>query len=123
MRKVILKEDGTYSVPVKQEQIEILAEKIGGVIVYEDKVNNEQEKVPVSVERWKARLALREAGILEQIELTMADENTNVVAREAWVGAASFRRDSVTVASIASSFNMSNQEIDELFIKADKIQA
>ncbi len=78
--------------------------------------------VPVSIERYQARIALHNAGHLSAVEVIMADLETDIVAREAWSGASSFRRDSITVKSLGLALGLSEAGIDELFIAASKIE-
>ena len=78
--------------------------------------------VPVSVERYQSRVALHNAGLLERVETIMADENTDIIAREAWAGSSVIRRDSVTVAAMGSAIGLTDEQIDNLFIAASKIK-
>jgi len=80
------------------------------------------ESCPASVERYQARVALHNAGYLEQVEALMINPDTPMIAREAWVGASSFRRDSVTVKSMGNELGLSESQIDDLFIAASKIE-
>ncbi len=80
------------------------------------------DSVPVSVERYQARVALYNAGLLDQVESIMDDESTDIVAREAWMGASVIRRDSVIVAAIGSILGLTEEQKDELFIAASKIK-
>ncbi len=81
-----------------------------------------QVVTPVSVERYQARIALHNAGKLDEVEAIMSDPGTSIIAREAWSGASSFRRDSVTVESLGAALGLSELDIDNLFIAASKIE-
>ena len=83
---------------------------------------SEESQVPVKVERFQARVALHNAGLLDQVESIMGDAGTDMVAREAWVGASAFRRDSVTIQSMGLALGLSDEQIDGLFVEAGKIQ-
>lgn len=79
--------------------------------------------VPQSVSRFQARAALHLAGLLDQIEATMTDPETDPLARLAWHDARDFHRDSPTVAAMAAALGLSDAQLDELFITAAGIHA
>jgi len=123
MRYVIKNENGTYTIPADESKINYLAEITGGIVIPESEVIvNEYIEVPVYVERYQARVALHNAGLLEQVESIMADESTDIVAREAWNGSSVIRRDSVTVASFIEVLGLTSEQADNLFIAASRIE-
>lgn len=78
--------------------------------------------VPESVSRFQARMALRNAGLFEAAEAAMADQETPIIAVEAWQTAQEFRRASPTVAAMAAALELTAQQLDELFIAAAAIE-
>lgn len=79
--------------------------------------------VPEAVSRFQALAALHLAGHLDQVEQVMADPQTDQMARLAWANAQEFRRTSPTVAFMAGALELSEQQLDELFISAGQIEA
>ncbi|GGE36423.1 hypothetical protein GCM10007276_12400 [Agaricicola taiwanensis] len=76
---------------------------------------------PDCVSAFQARSALRLAGLLDAVEtaINSADEQT----QDAWEYAVEFRRDSPTIASMAATLGLSDQEVDDLFTAAAQITA
>ena len=79
--------------------------------------------VPPVVSRFQARAALHLAGLLESVETLMQAPDTNMLAKLAWQDAQEFRRDSPTVLAMAGALNLTDAQIDELFIAAAEIEA
>lgn len=77
--------------------------------------------VPASVSRFQARAALREAGLIDQIEAVIgsADE----ITQEAWASAISFERSSPTIATLAATLGLADTQVDDLFRRAAQITA
>lgn len=90
------------------------------VITAEDRA---REAVPEVVSRFQARAALHLAGLLDTVETIMADPETPMLTRLAWVDAQEFRRDSPTIASMAAELGLTDGQVDELFITAATIEA
>ena len=82
-----------------------------------------QSIIPPTVTRFQARAALHLAGLLEQAETLMNDPNTDVIARLAWQDAQEFKRQSPTVLAMAAVLNLTDAQIDDLFITAAGIEA
>ena len=76
-----------------------------------------------SVTRFQARAALHLAGLLEAVETLMQDPNTDMIARLAWQDAQTFKRQSPTVLAMAAVLNLTDAQIDDLFITAAGIEA
>lgn len=79
--------------------------------------------VPLSVSRFQARAALHGAGLLETVELIMQNPETPILTRLAWEDAQEFLRYSPTVLTLAAVLNLTEAELDQLFITASQIQA
>lgn len=77
--------------------------------------------VPQVVSRFQARAALLQAGILELAETYIS--NATPLEKLAWNDAQEFRRTSPTVKAIAVSLGLSDDDLDNLFIEAEKIEA
>lgn len=73
---------------------------------------------PQVVSRFQARAALHLAGLLEQVEALMAAPETDALWRLAWADAIEFRRDSPTLVAMAAALNLTDEQLDQLFITA-----
>lgn len=78
--------------------------------------------VPQSVSRFQARAALHLAGLLTTVESAIANSG-NAIAQIAWADAVQFERNSPTIVALASTLNLTNAQIDDLFRNAAKISA
>lgn len=79
--------------------------------------------VPQVVSRFQARAVLHLAGLLEQVELIMADPETDMLAKLAWQDAQEFRRDSPTLLALSATLGLTDAQLDDLFIQAATIEA
>lgn len=79
--------------------------------------------VPAAVSSFQARAALLRAGLLDDVEAIMADAATPREAVLAWEYATEFRRGSPTVAAIAGALDLTDEQLDDLFIEAATIVA
>lgn len=82
-----------------------------------------QEEVPQSVQRFQARAALFQIGLLETVENIMQNPATPILAKLAWQDAQEFYRDSETVKQLAAILSLSENDVNNLFINAAKIRA
>src|SRR5690606_18612826 len=69
---------------------------------------------PTVVSRFQARAALHLAGLLESVETLMANPETDMLARLAWIDATEFRRDSPTLVAMAAALSLTEQQLDQL---------
>ncbi|WP_333822870.1 hypothetical protein [Pinisolibacter sp.] len=76
---------------------------------------------PMTVSRFQARAALREAGLLETIDAAVAAADP--ITQEAWASGGVFERTSPTIATLAGALGLGEQEIDALFARAAAISA
>lgn len=83
----------------------------------------EPEPIPQIVTRFQALAALHLKGKLTQVESIMNSPETPVLTKLAWDNALSFERSSSTLATLASILELSEQELDELFIIASGLTA
>ena len=82
---------------------------------------SEYKPVPQVVSRFQARASLYQANMLESAELAVS--NADPLTQMAWADAQEFRRDSPSVGVIAAALNLTDAEIDDLFIAASDIVA
>lgn len=86
--------------------------------------------VPESISAWQAHAALKltpyEDGNLYDAVVSslqsLPDDSQKVVILTAWEKDAKFVRSSTTIAAIASALNLSDAQIDEVFILADSLK-
>lgn len=73
-----------------------------------------------SISRFQARVALRNAGMLTQVENVVAasDELTQM----AWADTVQWNRDSPTINALATQIGLTQPQIDTLFEAASKIE-
>ena len=76
----------------------------------------------ITVSRFQAKAALDDAGLLDAIEDYMASDEVPRRVRLAWQEA-QFKRGSRMVNDLAGEFDLSEQELDELFLAAKEIEA
>ena len=81
------------------------------------------EAVPQAVSRFQARMALRAAGMFDAVEAMMADPEAPIAAVEAWQTAQEFRRLSPTISAMAQALGLTDEQLDDLFRAAGKIEA
>lgn len=77
--------------------------------------------VPPVIPAWKGKAALREAGLLEAVEVAVAAAGGRV--QDAWTGASEWSRDSDFLLSLAAALGLSGQQVSDLFQSADAIQS
>lgn len=77
--------------------------------------------VPQVVSPYQARVALLNAGLLDQLTTLMADPSTPQAAKIAWEYATEWDRSSDFILSLGPSLGLSEADIDNLFIAASKV--
>ena len=83
-----------------------------------------KNKIPTSVTMRQARLALRQAGLLSTIQTyidNIADVNTREIAKIEWEYSQTVNRDFHLVQSLKSTLNLTESQLDDLFILADTL--
>lgn len=89
------------------------------------------QPVPESVSRFQARAALLGTpslhedftNMLDEVEAFMASAQVDPLARLAWTDALEFKRTSPTILAIAPLLDLSDDDLDQLFIAAAGIDA
>lgn len=76
--------------------------------------------VPQSVSRFRARAVLQLAGLLDDADAVVAEMHP--LTRIAWTDAASFRRDSPILISVAQQLQLSDAQVDDLFRQAAALE-
>jgi hypothetical protein len=77
--------------------------------------------VPHSIPAWKARAALREAGLLATVAAAVDAAGGRVA--DAWAGAAEWHRDSAFLSDLSAALGLSPAEVDQMFRDADAIRS
>lgn len=77
-------------------------------------------QVPAFVPMWKAKTALAMAGKLSAANAAVSASGNDVVML-AWEYAADIHRDSVALQQMAAALNLTESEVDQLFIAANAI--
>ncbi len=80
-----------------------------------------EERSRMVVSRFQARVALHSAGLLAVAEAAI--EAGDPIDRIAWQDAAEWRRDSPTIARIAVTLGLTDEQVDDLFHAAATITA
>lgn len=75
--------------------------------------------VPELVTKYQAKMALIQAGLYTQIDQFIRDSNDNVL-KVAWYDAAAFQRSNPFISTLGSLFNLTEEQIDDLFITASQ---
>jgi len=79
------------------------------------------ERAGMVCSRFQAKAALHGAGLLGAVEAAM--ESADPVAQIAWADAVEFRRNSPTIAAIASELDLTDEQVDHLFRAAMQIES
>lgn len=78
--------------------------------------------VPREVTAYQARIALLDAGLLDDVDALMASLEVAPAAKIAWEYATVWLRDSVFIAELAPALSLSGAQIDALFISAAQVE-
>ena len=111
---------GRTLMPVTDADIEQVDEETQQL---RDPVQAERNRLDaIHVSRFQAKAALDDAGLLDQVEAYMAGEDVPRRVKLAWQEA-SFRRGSNMVNQIGSELGLSQEDMDNLFLAAQEIDA
>lgn len=69
----------------------------------------------------QAKVALYNAGLLDEVENYISSETTNVVVKLAWNNAIQYERLSPMIENIGANLGLTPEQIDNLFIEAAQI--
>lgn len=91
-----------------------------------------QEELDARLEAWRqsasctpfqGKAALFNAGLLDEVETLISDASTSTLTKLAWSNAIEWRRTSPMIVALAAGLNMTDAQLDELFIAASAIVA
>ena len=77
--------------------------------------------VPPVIPAWKGKAALREAGLLGAVEAAVTGAGRRV--QDAWAGASEWSRDSAFLLTLAEDLDLTDMDIDRLFLVAAGIKS
>ncbi len=95
-------------------------ELVEGVVRRTWTVQAVQLPVPLTAERYKMLIAMKQADLLTAVEALVAQAPEEI--QVAWGHAGTFRRTSPAVAAIGAALNLTSGEIDDLFRFAETVQ-
>lgn len=116
----ILDEQGQVVNTILADQAFMEATYQGRYRAVADTPSQQPDTAPQRVTRYQAYTALSEAGLYSQIEAWIGQPDTDEKYRIAWL-ASDFRRDSELIAAAASLFNLSDEQVDALFLAASQV--
>lgn len=77
--------------------------------------------VPLFVTNYQGRAALLQAGLFQQVDQAVQALGNTSMEYQAWEYATNFYRNSPFITSLGSQLGLTSDQIDKLFITADKI--
>lgn len=80
-----------------------------------------RERAAMVVSKFQAKAALMQAGLLDGIEVFL--ETADPIVKLAWTDATEFRRQSPSIAALASGAGLTDDMLDDLFRAAAQIEA
>lgn len=78
-----------------------------------------QQFIPTVVSSRQGKLALLDAGLLDDVEAAVAASSRAVQIE--WIEATEFRRDWPTLVALQGTLGLTDQQIDDLFIAASRL--
>ena len=81
----------------------------------------DEPPVPPVIPAWKGKAALREAGLLDAVEVAVAAAGGRV--QDAWAGASEWSRGSDFLLSLATGLGLNVEQVDALFRSAGGIKS
>jgi hypothetical protein len=77
-------------------------------------------KVPQEIALWRAKAVIELAGLLTSVHSLLAamEGDAGVVARAAWSAGAPLARHGATVKALAGALNLTDEQVDAMFIQA-----
>ena len=90
--------------------------------IAEEKARAERERLDaITVSRFQAKAALLEAGLLDQVQEYIDGPDVPSLVKLAWQEAG-FRRGSKMIKDIGSELGLTEEQMDNLFLQAQKIE-
>lgn len=75
------------------------------------------KEVPEFISKYQAKMALLQVGLYEQVEVYVANSN-DYALKISWYDATNFYRNNQFIAGLAVEFNLTEEQVDNLFILA-----
>lgn len=82
----------------------------------------QDRRAAMTVSRFQARAALRVAGLFDAAEAAIA-ASADPILIEAWASASEFRRTSPSIAAMGAALGLTDEQVDDLFDAAARIEA
>lgn len=99
-------------------------ERVNGVVTFVHVLEDAPPpSAPQSISMRQARLALLSAGLLSQVEAAIdgLEEPERTAARIEWEYATELRRDHALIAALAAEVNLTEEQVDDLFVAAAEL--
>lgn len=116
---------GTFHEDTSQEymeQIGMSQDQIDSVLAQKE-FEVSQYRGSLIVSRFQARAVLREMGIRDDVEALINQQDTPELVKDAWADAQQFRRTSPTIEWMGQQLGLTDEDIDDMFEAALKIEA
>lgn len=84
-------------------------------------ISDSFEEVPAQISRLQARTILRQHGLLEAVETLLSDPTLDPTIQDAWNHASVFFRHSPIILSMATALELSDEQVDNMFIEASQV--
>lgn len=85
------------------------------------KIDDAERREAMIVTRAQARIALHNAGLLDDVEAYVNAEGTSPIVRIAYQDASEWKRTSATTIAIQNALSLSDKAVDDLFDDAAKV--
>jgi hypothetical protein len=81
-------------------------------------------RVPREIAAWRAKAVIEMAGLLPQVEalIDSVPNEAAVVVRRAWTDGAPLQRTGATVLALSAALNLSDAQLDAMFIQAASLE-
>lgn len=106
-----------------REERQVETDQVVVTVVYSDEPDLDAQRAQMSVTPFQAKAALFNAGLLDDVETLIAAAETSTLTKLAWANAVEWRRTSPMLSELSASLNMTDEQLDALFIAAAAITA
>lgn len=113
---------GPWHDRLREERL-VEADQVVVTVIYSEEPNLDAQRAQMIVSPFQAKAALFNAGLLDDVEALVLAPETPTLVKLAWVNTTEFRRTSTMVMQLATALNMTDEQLDELFIAASAIVA
>ena len=98
----------------------VLSSTLEGVEI--DQPDVELQDVPQVISKFQGKAILHKLGFLTKVLSVIEDPNTDPLVKLAWDNVSEFRRNSPMLKSLGIALELTDEQLDELFIEAGKIE-